>query len=369
MPHKKALICYRLKNKINKHFLMISKTFKTFLLAAIFSTMILSAFDPQEFWEGHLAKKTMPEAPTPAPDTGSENIGFKQWFIGPLLVPSPTTMNPKTPGFEPTVTWLDTYGSYRDDWKTHKNTLNMTTVQFLGYWQFGFNECLGTEILTAYNMNYNKYSSSYHFTDTTWRFGYQISTDKKVKNDWTPNLRFIFQEVFPTGHYQRLNPAKSGIDITGAGTFQTGFFFVAEKSFKYNTPHAYNLYGAFGFFVPTNFRVHRQNLYGGNNFTNGKVRPGSIFSVYFSGEFEVSNHVNLAFDSYYQVNLSGKFTGNMGNGAPVIVPQMVNFSVAIPEIEITISEKAGFLIGPWFTFAGQNTAAFAAAFVAFFIMF
>ncbi len=309
---------------------------------------------------------------TQSSSTANEQIRdrsfFKQWFMGPLLVPSPTTANPKNPGFEPTITATNTYGNHDNHWKIHKATHNMTSVQYLAYWQQGLSKHIGFEFMASILSSYTKQASSTYFNDTIFRIGYQLTYDKKIQDDWTPNTRIILAEVFPTGHYNRLRADKQGTDLTGEGSFQTGLIFACEKGFKFHTDHAYNLYASIGYSIPTSFKVQKLNLYGGNNFTNGRIHPGNVLSVYFSGEYELSKHIAIAFDSNYQQNFSGRFTGTMGSGNPVVVPQTVTFSIA-PEVEILITENGGLLIGPWFSFAGQNSPAFAGLFLAFLYIF
>lgn len=345
---------------------MLSKFFVVIFFLSAACQLFASDFQPNHFWHQYLADEKYDQ--TQLTSAGSRTF-FKQWFMGPLLVPSPINAAPNRPAAEPSITAFCYYGNFDNNWKIHKRDIATWSVLYTAYAQVGLNKWLGIDFITNLQSNYNKQASYTHFTDTILRVGYQISEDKRLYGDWTPDCRLIFQEVFPTGKYQKLNPSKGGIDATGQGAFQSGVYLAFEKGFKYDTTHAYNLYAALGYFLPTNFKVKKENLYGGNNFTDGKVRPGSVFSVYFSGEFEVSKHISIAFDSNYQQNLAGGFTGKMGIGQPVQVPQMVSFNVAIPEIEVTLTENAGIMFGPWITFAGQNTPSFAAFFVALLVFF
>jgi hypothetical protein len=206
------------------------------------------------------------------------------------------------------------------------------------------------------------------FLKTVYRLGYQISTDKLTKGNWIPDLRIIAEEIFPTGKYNNLDPNKEGIDSTGEGSFQTGIYLAYQKGFKYDTNHAFNLAGAVGYFVLSSVKIKGMSFYGGTPTSKGRVYPGNLISIFSSGEFEISKHVALAYDSNCRINLSGKYKSKTGSDSSVKALQIVTFMVT-PEIEITISEKAGFLIGPWFNFAGQNTPAFASVFVAFMVIF
>ena len=287
---------------------------------------------------------------------------FNQWFTGPLLMPSPVTADPKYPLAECSVTVFDTYGNYKNNWQIQSTDPKIWSIEYLPYWQMGFTTKLGCEIFTILRSSYTKDISSTYFTDTTFRLGYQILADPHVKGNWTPDFRVIIQEVFPTGNYQMLNPNKNLLDSTGQGSFQTGIYLATQKGFAWQTNHAFHLCAAFGYFILSSGKVKGFNAYGGSKTTNGRIYPGNMISAYFSGEFEITKHIAFAFDTSYQQNLSGKFTGKEGNGDPVIVPQVVSFQFA-PELEIIVNRKMGFIVGPWFTFSGQNSPAFVSFFV------
>ncbi len=347
---------------------MLTKIYNfSLLIFLIFLTTNLTTaeFEPEKFWDQYMANKK----------NGKESLTFdksrsffKQWFLGPLLVPSPINATFRKPALEPSVTASYIYGSYKNNWNIGTSRNPVFSLLYDGYCQYGFPKYFGIDIISNIITNVSKHATYTHFTDTTIRFGYQISEDKKLRGDWTPNSRFMFQQIFPTGRFQKLKTSRNGIDITGQGSFQSGFYLAAEKGFKYHTNHAFNLYAAFGYIIPQNFRVKGANLYGGDHLTNGKIRPGTVFSVFFSGEFELSKRISLAFDSNYQQSLRGSFSGNMG-GNRVEVPQIVTFSLAAPEIEITFTEASGIVLGPWYTLGGQNSPAFLSFFIAYLVIF
>lgn len=286
---------------------------------------------------------------------------FNQWFTGPLLMPSPVTLPPAHPCFEPSVQVLDTYGNYQSNWKIDRSAPRIWSVVYGAYYQQGFSKHFGAEVVGAFRSNYSKNGTANYFTDTIARFGYQVSYDKHEKGNWIPDFRIIFQETFPTGKYQKLNPNKPVEDTTGAGAFYSGIYLAAQKGFAWPSNHAFHLCSSVGFFLPSSFKVTGYNVYGGDHFTSGRVYPGAELSVYFSGEFEITRHIALAFDSNYQQNFSGRFSGDPGGSGKIDVPQQVTFFLA-PELEIIVSQKAGFLIGTWFTFSGQNTPAYVSFF-------
>lgn len=293
---------------------------------------------------------------------------FNQWFTGPLLMPSPVTPSPKNPTVQFNWTLFDTYGQYDENWRLHTSGPNTWSILYLPYAQIGITKHFGLDVFSALKQSYSQHHSATFFTDTVMRFGYQILTDQHQKGDLTPDLRLMFQETFPTGNYQKLNPGKNLLDATGQGVFQSGFYLAGQKGFNWSTNHAFNLCFALGYFIPTSVKVQGVNYYGGNADTSGRVYPGSVFSVYFSGEVELTRHIAFAFDSNYQQTLSGHFNGRVGGPNPINTSQSVTFQFA-PELEIIISQHAGLIFGPWFTFAGQNSPAFISFSVNFLYLF
>ena len=313
--------------------------------------------EPTKSWISY--ESSMEEAEE---ERNNKNV-FRQWFIGPLLVPSPITLNPKHPVFEPSVTLVKDYGEYGSNWAYSEYNDKVWSVQYLAYWQMGLTKHLGIDVYGTLASNYTAGASSTYFMDTIFRLGYQIT--RHQPGTWIPNFRVLLQESFPTGNYQKLQPRKKGTDLTGEGSFQTGLYLAAEMPFGSRTMHTFNLYGAVGYLVQSSARVHGVNFYGGNKTAKGRVYPGNIVAVYLSGELELTKHLAFAFDSNYQQNFSGKFRGWQGSGAKTDVFQIVTFSLA-PEIEIAFSEKTGLLLGSWFTLAGQNSPSFIGYFLSFF---
>ncbi|MBP7074555.1 MAG: hypothetical protein KBA81_04130, partial [Rhabdochlamydiaceae bacterium] len=50
-------------------------------------------------------------------NTAQPGEDYHQWFTGPILTPSPTTLPPGHPGLELELIVSKTYGFYDSDWK------------------------------------------------------------------------------------------------------------------------------------------------------------------------------------------------------------------------------------------------------------
>lgn len=294
---------------------------------------------------------------------------FNQWFTGPLITPSPITSPTNQPSVSTGLIQYIYYGKYKNNWSVKNlKSSKFYSTEFFIYPQIGITKRIGTEAFASLSLNYNSKKNYTQFQDLIYRIGYQILIDKLEKGDWTPNLRLILQETFPIGKYKRLDPDGEGIDATGQGAFQSGVLLAWQKGFKYNTSHAFNLAGAVGYFILSGVKINGVSIYGGNRSTKGIAYPGNILTIFSSGEFELSKHIALSYDSNFLINFAGKYKSKLQNGPKLNIPQIAFLNFA-PEIEIIISEKAGFLIGPWFTITGQNTPAFASFFIAFLYLF
>ena len=298
--------------------------------------------------------------------THSENqLIYTPWFTGPLLAPTPINMQPGHPAIEPSLTVFNTYGKYNSHWKLKKQDTTWAINPLIDF-QFGITNNLGIETLVSFISNFKNGKSASHFQDTTILFGYQVSND--IKGTWVPDFRLILQETFPTGNYQKLDPAKQGIDSTGFGSFQTGPVLVFRKLFY--LPHSFfSLRWSIGYLFPSTVNVKGFNTYGGGYWTKGKAKPGQTLTAFLSGEYSINQRWVLAFDTEFLAQGKSHFTGKSGVNvtggiASTRLPSSVQISFA-PEVEYNFTKSSGLLAGVWFTVAGKNSAAFASAFLAY----
>ncbi len=300
-----------------------------------------------------------------------ESQTFEQWFTGPLLTPLAITPDPSHPGIEVTFGVKNTYGIYSKNWKA-KNTPN--TWSFYNYidFQAGLNSFIGIEFLGSWISNKKQGQQSTRLQDTVLRVGFQVINTEKT-GSLMPNFRIIIQETVPTGQYQNLNPKKGGVDSTGLGSYQTGIFFAFQKLYYISNYHKFQTRFSLGYFLPSKVNVRNFNSYGGGLGTKGTVSPGSYFTFYLSGEYNLNDRWAIGFDSNYQQNFPGSFSGRRGADseqmpAKIFVSSSAQLSLA-PELEFTFTENSGMLLGYWFSVIGKNTPAFGSFFVAFLHVF
>lgn len=293
------------------------------------------------------------------------NETFTQWFTGPLFTPMAITQPKNQPALEVTTGFKNQYGIYGENWSI-KYSSNLWSIFNYYDVQLGISSILGMEIIASWTANFRKNVSSVHLQDTTVRIGFQICNE--IPDTWVPDFRIIFQEVFPTGKYNNLNPLKCATDLTGLGSYQTGIYLAFQKLFKLYNRHKYQMRFSAGYFVPSKVNVEGFNAYGGGYGTQGKIYPGSYISIYCSGEYNFNGCWAVAFDSNFQYNFKGRFSGkngHMANGikATISSPEAVTFTIA-PELEHTFTESTGMLLGAWFSVFGKNSPSFLSMFLA-----
>lgn len=297
-------------------------------------------------------------------------IPYDPWFTGPLLAPTPVNMKPGHPAIEPSITFFCTYGIYDSSWKLEKQD-NTWSINPLVDFQFGITDNTGIEIIASTITNIKEGKNSTHFQDTLILFGYQVSNDQK--DSWVPDCRIFLQELFPSGKYDRLDPNKQGLDLTGEGSYQTGPAIAFRKLF-YLTNHFFSLRWSVSYLFPSKVKVHGFNAYGGGFNTSGKIRPGQTLIAFLSGEYSINQHWVFAFDTeFFYQRKSSSFSGNpgtvaTGEVAQIGLPSSTQISFA-PEIEYNFNPSSGLIFGAWFTIAGKNSSAFAAIFFTYLYIF
>lgn len=294
---------------------------------------------------------------------------YDHWFTGPVFTPNPTTVLPHHPVIEPILITSYTYGLYDDHWNEHSVSKMWSTGPYVDF-QTSFTETFGIEFIGFMVSNFREDASSTNLKDTIFRAGYQISTDQQ--DSWVPDFRIIFQEIFPTGKYDKLHPHKKGTDLTGQGAFETGVHLVFQKLFALCSTHCLSIRGDVGYFFSAPVHVKGLNYYTGLNRVNGKVRPGNTFVGFLAFEWSLSPQWNICCETFYQYEGNGHFSGKVkkieGMRPKIKVPAVAQL-IIVPEIQRTITSKLGIIIGSATTLIGKNAPAFSSVFVSALYLF
>lgn len=278
-------------------------------------------------------------------------------FTGPLLAPFATTVPYKHPAIEiiPIVAFSN--GNYNNEWKNVKRG-HLFFFQTLYAYKMAVLPFLSCEFFSGIIVQRFHKKTTANTEDFTFRIGLQIFENKQ--NYFLTDLRFIIQETFPTGKYNKLNPNLFGTDASGRGSYQTTVYLAAQKDFKASKKRILSLSSAVGYTYFSKFFIKGYNYLGGDNTTRGKVKNTNGFSGYLSLEVPFFHKFAFAMDVECITILPSSFKGK--TSTPVLFKNESRISLT-PGIEYIFSKRVGLLLGSWFTVAGKNTRQFSSIYL------
>ena len=209
---------------------------------------------------------------------------FSPWFAGPLLTPSANNVPPGEFVVQPYLFLKNTFAEFNDNRKS-VNIKNIWTVNPLILFQMGWLSWLDFTVTAQGVYNTQSNQDSFYWGDTSLSWGIQLMHEEPYR----PAIRLSIAESFPTGRYEKLNPAKNGIDATGSGAYTTTISLDFSKVIWWSLTNPLSWRFAFNYSIPTTVQVSRYNAYGGGVGTNGRIRPGNGIAVDTSIEFVGEN--------------------------------------------------------------------------------
>lgn len=323
------------------------------LCATLASTLLLAEhIDEEEVREYEdISPQPAPSLSTTTTTTEPAEFEFQPWFTGPLLTPSGHVVPAGFINFEPYVFMNVQTGVYDGDWRQH-DIDNFYNLNFQFPFFLGLTDWMDILVVPQFSWNYTDHVQDTVFNDFIVELDFQLLMDKPENN--YPGIKFFVQEIFPTGTYQRRNPAKLTCDIGGSGSYQTTVGFVITRTFNpwcnNYLPMRLNVF----YTIPSHVHVVGFNAYGGVADTNGTVIPGQGFGFLYGMEYNFDQNWAFALDVVGIWGTKTRFRGvssvnNMNS------PSSTQFSLA-PAIEYNFSQALGIIGGVQFTVAGRNTS-------------
>lgn len=287
------------------------------------------------------------------------------WWTGPLLAPAGHTIpaghiNLETYQFITQV--IGIYNSYGKVTYTPDNKSYVTNPLF----SYGLSDKFDLQLSLPYSYNRNNGAHAEGLSDNGATLGYQLLEQKDSR--WRPDLRVTLQEIFPTGRYDNLNPAKKGTDGTGFGCYQTALSLNFQQLAHFSGVHYLRTRLSLSYFYAYPTFIEGVSSYGGNIDTHGSINPGNMASIDLAGEFSITQHwvaVMEAFASRRQASHFSGFTGFDAGGMPLTIGNALSKEMTLaPAIEYNFSPNVGIIAGKWFTIRGKQTAKFSSAVIA-----
>ena len=246
---------------------------------------------------------------------------------------------------------------------------------------YGLTDRIDIQYDAFYVQNKSRGKTGTNLGDTPILIGYQLLTQNK--NGTTPDIRLTVQEVFPTGHYDRLKSNNFGVGISGTGSFITSIDLNTEYLSAIGTQHYLKTHACLSYTYAHTVALNGLSTYGGSVLTQGHINPGNGFSIDLAAEFTLTQNWVAVIEGFFSYQQASKFHGIFGDEtyvAPVmidtnqrIIPTKHNiggennnfigngtqdaFSLA-PALEYNFSNHLGLIGGVWFIVAGKNTPSF-----------
>lgn len=287
------------------------------------------------------------------------------WFTGPILAPAGHNI-PKG------HTNLEIYGFKTDVRGVYDNDGNVIRTPKNGSYSvnpvisYGLTDKIDGQLVVTYNENHLAGAHSQRIGDTNVTLGYQFLEQKKAR--WRPDLRITVQEIFPTGHFDHLNPDKNGTDSTGLGSYQTAFNLNFQHLAQVTEVNYLRTRLSLGYVKALNVKVDGLSVYGGTDVTHGNVNPGDTLSADLATELTLTQNWVAVMEINASDREATRFSGITGFADEDdfdTIGHSIGKQVSLaPAIEYNFTPNIGVISGIWFPVYGRNTPKFVSYVVA-----
>ncbi len=283
---------------------------------------------------------------------------FIPWYTGPLITGSASNVPMGKYNIQGYLFLDNQYAKFLDNRKS-QDIPNIYTINPLLVLQRGLTHWLDITLTPQGIFRWNQGEYAQAFGDLPVTFGFQVVK----QTPHIPSVRLTLGESFPTGKYQKLDPAKGGIDASGSGAYATIVGLNLNKILWWLKLHPISLRFSGTYEIPNHdVSVKNFNAYGGGFGTDGKVSVGQTLNLDFGVEVSITQKWVFATDVAYTYSRSTSFSGIAGidaTGASAANggPSSDQLSLA-PAIEYNVSDTGGFIGGVWFAVTGRNSSKF-----------
>jgi hypothetical protein len=273
------------------------------------------------------------------------------WFTGPLLTDSAYTITEGHFNIQPYVFFIN-----QSDDNISQKAINNPYIFVLG-----LSESIDINIIAQFTANYGGLGeNSTGMGDLIIGSSLQLFREDKRFGGLT--LKIGFDQVFPCGRYQNLDPIFSGNDGFGNGCWSTALYCVGSKLFEMGREHYLSLSAELFSVLSIPCPVKGISVYGGDPTTDGKIANGAAIILDFAFELSVTKNIAFAMDIENLWSMGSFFNGttyiDVGNSQK-------SYSLSLsPALEYSWSKNVGIIAGVWFTAYGSNIESFVNATIA-----
>lgn len=227
-------------------------------------------------------------------------------YAGTLLAIYPKNAAPGYLSIQPYIFGTKTYGTYTPSWHEKKKPDLFQYELFLSL-ETGITSFLDISLYVSETYSHKEDQHTFLYGDTSVFLGFQLLQDQK--ESWMPDLRFLLAETFPTGKYNKLDPAKGGIDGIGQGAYQTSAILVGRKVFYLFPCHPFNCNLNLYYVVSSHPSVKGTSVYGGGEGTKGVAHVGNQTIVNVGIEYSLTQNWVVGSDFHYEHHNKTSFSG------------------------------------------------------------
>ncbi|MGL6030324.1 MAG: hypothetical protein ACRC0M_11180 [Legionella sp.] len=282
------------------------------------------------------------------------------WFTGPLLAPQGHTIPNGHTNVEIYGMGAFTDGQYSAEGR------RIDTPQFRSgivnpIITHGYTDWLDVQLNIPYVFNNTQGAHYNRLADVAIALGLQVVEQKGSPKRM--DVRFLLQEIFPTGKYDHLNPEAFGTDSTGLGSYQTQLGINFQHLLEVFNAHYLRTRLIFSRIYTSPVTIHGFSSYGGSASTSGSVNPGIGSSVDLAFEYTLTQNWVAVMEATYSKGQSTRFNGvlnfnNMGQEETIVGHNNFYKTTLAPALEYNFNGNVGLIAGVWFPVAGRSTSHF-----------
>lgn len=287
------------------------------------------------------------------------------WFTGPIIAPSGKVIKLGHFNLETYGTYTENIGRFNRHWKfTHTPASYSTQINPL--LTYGLSSWADTQLSVPYAMNRSRGQQYHSIGDVSLLIGVQVL--EQDQSAWRPDLRLTINETFPTGRYQNLNPMNQGTDATGQGSYLTHIGLNFQHLSLFRDAHFLRQRLSINYVAAQPVEIRGQSSYGGNSLTDGRLKPGNLWSIDLAGEFTITQNWVAVMETYYFSRTADRFrgiTGTTQQGLPLMIGSDASAELSlVPAIEYNFSANFGIIAGFWFSVLGKDASNFRSTVIA-----